>query len=233
MATNHVFIISIEGNIGSGKTTLLEKVKSEFSHDARVVILKEPVDEWNEIVDENGVNMLQKFYEDQTKYSFSFQMMAYISRLNLIKTIVDEYKSSEKTHSLVIVTERSLNTDKMVFARMLYDMGKIEHVNYQIYLKWFHAFYKDYPVNHVVYVKTDPEICHRRIASRQRDGEEGIPLEYLITCDKYHDAMLDTECNKLVLNGNIDMHENSEEYNSWMHQLTGTFAYYLYNIATV
>ena len=41
----------------------------------------------NEIIitDENGITILEKFYENPTKYGFSFQIMAYISRLNIMK----------------------------------------------------------------------------------------------------------------------------------------------------
>ena len=37
----------------------------------------------------------------------------------------------------IFITERSLLTDKYVFAKMLFDQHKIEDVNYQIYLKMF------------------------------------------------------------------------------------------------
>lgn len=104
----------------------------------------------------------------------------------------------------------------MVFAKMLHESGKIEDVNYQIYLKWFNSFNEDCPVHQIVYVKTDPEICHERIFKRSRAGEGCIPLDYLQDCHKYHEAMLDlksTECvckNQLVLNGNVDIFESSE-----------------------
>ena len=65
--------------------------------------------------------------------------------------------------NVVIITERSLYTDKMVFAKMLYDTGKIEHLNYQIYLNWFDTFASEFPINKIVYVQTKPEICHERI----------------------------------------------------------------------
>ena len=73
-------IISIEGNIGSGKTTLLQNLKNKYKNNPQVIFLKEPVDEWNNIKDSNGTTILEKFYLDQEKYSFAFQMMAYISR---------------------------------------------------------------------------------------------------------------------------------------------------------
>ena len=222
-------IVSVEGNIGSGKSTLLDNLKKEFNNNPYIIFLKEPVDEWSNIKDENGVTILEKFYSDQDKYSFSFQMMAYISRLNLLKDTVLQIKSLHSKNDsetqiskYIIITERSLYTDKMVFAKMLYDSGKIEHINYQIYLKWFDAFSKEYPIDKIIYVKTDPEICHERIVKRHRDGESNIPIEYLQSCDKYHEKMLDTSSNEcvceeqLILNGNNDIYKNKSILNEWI-----------------
>jgi len=108
-------IISIEGNIGSGKSTLLKYLSQCCEGDKEFVFLQEPVDAWDTIKDEQGVTMLAKFYQDQPRYAFSFQMMAYISRLALLKKTCDENPNA------IIVTERSLYTDKHVFAKMLYD----------------------------------------------------------------------------------------------------------------
>lgn len=202
-------IISIDGNIGSGKSTLLEILKKDFADNKNIVFLREPVDIWESITDESGTNILEKFYEDQTKYSFSFQMIAYISRLALLKEAV------EQNPDKIIITERSLFTDKYVFAKMLHDSGKIELINYKIYLQFFDTFVKDYGVDKILYVKTDPEKCSERITKRSRSGESNIPLEYLRECDKYHDDMIDhpdlKESTKIVLDGNIDIYENAAE----------------------
>jgi deoxyadenosine/deoxycytidine kinase len=225
---NHqIQIISIEGNIGSGKSTLLANLKKHFKHNKHVVFLKEPVDEWSKIKDENNITILEKFYIDQEKYSFSFQMMAYISRLKLLKDSIKEIKDTENDFETkyVIITERSLYTDKMVFAKMLYDTGKIESINYQIYLNWFNTFADDFPVNKIIYVKTEPEICHQRITERHRDGEDNIPIDYLKSCSKYHDNMLDknlSECvcnDQIVLNGNNNIYENESILNEWINSI--------------
>ena len=113
----------------------------------------------------------------------------------------------------------------MVFAKMLHESGKIEDVNYQIYLKWFNAFNEDCPVHQVVYVKTDPKICHERIFKRCRKGESGIPLEYLQECHKYHEAMLDKESadclctEQLVLDGDIDIYESANALDDMLSQV--------------
>jgi deoxyadenosine/deoxycytidine kinase len=209
-SSSTVQIISIEGNIGSGKSTLLANLKENCPN---VVFLKEPVDEWEKIRDENGTTMLEKFYADQTKYSFSFQMMAYISRLKILRDTIRNHPE----RPITIITERSLNTDKMVFAKMLYDSGKIEHINYQIYLSWFDTFSAEYPVQKHIYVKTDPEICHKRIHIRSRNGEDNIPIDYLVSCSEYHDDMMEVvEGDKLVLDGNVDIYENTEVLSEWI-----------------
>lgn len=208
-------IISIEGNIGSGKTTLLQNLREYFSENQEIIFLREPVSDWESIKDANGKTMIQKFYQDQKTYSFSFQMMAYISRLSLLKETVETHPNA------IIITERSLHTDKMVFAKMLYDDHKIEDVNYQIYLRWFDTFAKDFPIQKIIYVKADPEICRQRITRRSRNGEDGIPLEYLKQCHDYHTNMIDCiPGDKMVLDGNIDIYESSDDTTkTWCRQI--------------
>jgi len=227
-----ITIVSIEGNIGSGKSTLLQNLREHYENVPEVIFLKEPVDEWEKIKDENGVTILEKFYGNQQKYSFPFQMMAYVSRLKLLKDTLKNihtmYSSTVEKKNIIIITERSLYTDKLVFAKMLYDCGKIEYVNYQIYLNWFDTFIEDYPVNKIIYVKASPEICHMRILKRSRDGETNIPLEYLEDCDRYHDNMIElyTEGTEkkiygelLTLNGNMDIYRNEELIKEWINKI--------------
>ena len=204
-------IVSIEGNIGSGKSTLLENLKKYFSEYSNVVFVDEPVSEWETITDpKNGENIIQLFYRDQEKYSFSFQMMAYISRLSLLK------KAYEENENCIIITERSLLTDKHVFAQMLYDDGKIEDINYQIYKKWFDTFSKDFPIDLFIYVDTMPTNCFKRVDKRSRTGENNIPLEYLNNCHIYHERMMEKFCNVLHIDGNVDINEKQNQMQEWI-----------------
>ena len=216
-------IISIEGNIGSGKSTLLENLRKYYNDNTCVIFVKEPVDDWEKIKDNQGNTMLKKFYADQEKYSFAFQMMAYISRLTILRDTIKEIVSENNNKQYIIITERSLYTDKEVFAKMLHDQGKIEDVCYQIYLKWFEEFAKDFPINYSVYVKTDPTNCYNRIHKRSRDGEEVIPLAYLQDCHTYHEAFLDKNENEntkpLVLDGNVDIYENKNIMDNWLNKI--------------
>jgi deoxyadenosine/deoxycytidine kinase len=210
-------IISVEGNIGSGKSTLLENLREKFNNNSNVIFLKEPVDEWENIKDKNGSTMLEKFYLDQKRYSFSFQMLAFISRLVLLKKTIKECPDNS-----IIITERSLITDKMVFAKMLYESDKIEDVEYQIYLKWFDCFCNDYPINKIIYIKSTPETCNNRINQRGRAGEEEISLSYLKSCNDYHDDMIyslieQNNVTILELDGNINIKKNRETLDEWLN----------------
>lgn len=177
-------IISIDGNIGSGKSTLYENLKDFYKNDAKICFVPEPVDEWHSIVDEDEIPILSNFYKDQKKYAFRFQMMAYISRLNLIRKKVIDKKYD------YIISERSVLTDKNVFAQMLYDDGFIEKDEFIIYLKWFEEFLDDVRVSGMVYVSAEPDICYSRVVKRGREGEN-IPIEYLNKCHDYHEKWID------------------------------------------
>ena len=131
------FIFSIEGNIGVGKSTMLKNIEKYIGsqvNNRKVIFLQEPVDEWQSIKDSKGEDILTKFYSNQDKYAFPFQMMAYISRQALLMKTVDENPGA------IIISERCIHTDKNVFAKMLYEDGKIEEVCYTIYNKWFETF---------------------------------------------------------------------------------------------
>ena len=203
-------IISIEGNIGSGKTTLINKLQENLQDD--FVFLEEPLDEWLEIKDERDNTILSKFYSNQSKYSFSFQMMAYISRLNKLKEQLNQTKN--------IFTERSLSTDKYVFAKMLYDNKQMDSCEYQIYNKWFDSFNKETAITKMIYVKTDPVICNERVNKRSRDGENNISQEYLNTCHLYHEEMIKTlNIPILVLDGNDNVF-NEDVLSDWKNKIS-------------
>ena len=190
-------IISVDGNIGSGKSTLLTMLKEYFNHkktDLNICFLQEPVDLWNEIKDKNGKTIIECFYSNPEKYSFAFQIMAYISRLSILKS---EFKKKYD----IIFTERCLYTDRNVFCKMLYDDGKIDEIEYKIYNKWFDEFISEFHKIEYIYIQTSPEVSDNRIKERARKGEN-IPIEYLEKCHQYHEKWLDNT-KKLIIDGNL------------------------------
>ena len=219
-------IYSIDGNIGSGKSTFVKALKEYFSKtenckwydvesgftDVRkIYFLEEPVNVWETIKDNEGRSIIECFYADQEAYSFSFQMMAYISRLVALRKAVNEGYD-------IIFTERCVNTDRNVFAKMLYDDGKIREIDYQIYNMWFDEFINDFDHFNYIYIKTDCNVADQRVKQRARKGEE-IPLEYLKKCNRYHDTWLDkiveSKSKNLMFDGNISIIEKPDLHEEW------------------
>ena len=219
MSNHNNKTLSIEGNIGSGKSTLFNELKTKYKNYPNIIFLEEPVNLWEQIKDRDGKTILERYYMDPTKYAFAFQMMAYISRLALLKEAV------KNNPTAIFISERSLFTDREVFAKMLYKSGFIEEVNYKIYLKWFDSFSSEFPLHKVIYVKADPQVCFDRIKKRSRTGESNIPLTYLENCHTHHNDMLDmtsSSCicqDQFVLDGNIDIYQNNGRLGRWVQEI--------------
>ena len=207
-------ILSIDGNIGSGKSTIVSYLQKNFetfcknknkNNSLKICFLQEPIEEWEKIIDiSDGKNIIQKFYSNNKAYAFQFQMMAYISRLSLFR------KALEQDYD-VIISERSIFTDKNVFAQMLYDCKKMSNIEFIIYLKWFDEFAVSLDNIKYIYIRTLPEICDKRIKKRLRDGEN-VLLEYLKECHYYHDTWLNNP-EKIEL-GNVLVIDGNEETNT-------------------
>jgi ribonuclease HI/deoxyadenosine/deoxycytidine kinase len=203
-------IISIEGNIGSGKSTFVKELQSYYksnSENLKIHFLQEPVDIWNNVQNTEGKNIIECYYTNQEKYAFPFQMMAYISRIHLLKeALKDDYD--------IIITERCVHTDKNVFAQMLYDECKIGEIEFKIYNMWFHEFLKDLPKIDIVYLKTNPNISNERVIKRSRKGEN-IPIAYLEKCHNYHEKWLEQDAPIITIDGNEDI----QDYGNYLKKL--------------
>jgi len=183
--TNKPLLATIEGNIGAGKSSIIAKMKERYTNRSDIVFVQEPVDIWEGICDENGTKMLNLFYQNPKEHAFAFQQMAYITRISLLrKTIV------ENPECKVIICERSLDADRNIFAKMLFDDRIISKVCFQIYNLIYDEFTGGYPIDRCIYIDADPEVCAERIEKRARSGESVIALEYLTKCKKYHDDWL-------------------------------------------
>jgi deoxycitidine kinase/deoxyguanosine kinase len=188
-------IYSIEGNIGSGKTTIIENLQKTFENNPNVIFIREPVDIWQTIQDANGETILSKFYKDPAKYAFTFQVMAYSTRLSMLRDVIRQNPLCE-----IIICERSLDADKYIFEKMLYADGLIDEVSHQIYQRFYGEFQDEFQLAGIVYIDADAEVCKGRIEKRARVGEETVALDYLEKCQRYHEAWLsDKELNAAVL----------------------------------
>ena len=211
-----ILFFGIEGNIGVGKSTLLKKLKKEIGNyyqDMPIIYLQEPVEIWESIKDENNENIIEKFYKNKKKYSFSFQMMALISKLEYLNNIIDKY------NDCIVISDRSVFTDKNIFAKMLYETKDIEEIDYKIYNRWFDHYTRKVKLTGIIYLHSEPEICHKRIKERNRNGEN-IPLEYLQKCHDYHEMWLNNEKDILFIDATIDKTNQEDKYEKNIKEIT-------------
>lgn len=199
-------IVSIEGNIGSGKSTILNILRKKYQRNEDVVFVDEPVSEWNKVKD-GDKSILELFYHDKEKYSFAFQILAYITRLRKLLEVIESGKYK------TIICERSIFTDKYVFAKMLYQQKYINEIEWKSYNYWFDTFKEKTKLDTIIYVNTDPNICFERIKKRNRNGESDIPIEYLNHCHQLHSEWLtNNNENKIItFDGNEDLDLLSED----------------------
>lgn len=170
-ASKKPIIISLDGNIGAGKTTLLQEL---YKLSPDIQIIPEPIETWTSYIDESGKNLLQLFYEDKQRWAYTFQNCAIITRIMTIKDTLKQYPNKK-----VFITERSLLTDRYVFAEMLYSDGLLNQLEWKLYNKWYAEFSEQVSIDGIIYVTTNPEISGERIKCRGRPGEDKIDASYL------------------------------------------------------
>jgi deoxyadenosine/deoxycytidine kinase len=184
-------IITLDGNIGAGKSTLLDAIKE---HLPSVTVIPEPVGEWMTMTNEHGESLLKLFYKDKRRWAYTFQNAAILTRLLHTQRILSTWKHTPGKLP-IIITERSVLTDRHVFADMLHADGIIDDLEWRLYLKWYEAYAADLPIRGIIHLNTSTTTSSSRIKIRGRDGEESIELAYL--------EQLDTQHNKWVSNTDL------------------------------
>jgi len=197
----NVKLIYVEGNIGTGKTTFVSLLRNK-----NIAVVLEPVDQWMEIKDKDGNDLLSEFYKNQVKFAFPFQMNSFISRVNVITETIKENPDLE-----YLIVERSVFTDKKCFADTCHESGKMNDIEFHIYNHWHSWLVNEFNLKPYgfIYLKTDPEVSHSRIVKRLRPGEESIPLDYLKTLHDKHTNWLETEDNVLTIDATPDFTNES------------------------
>ena len=189
------FIVSLEGNIGAGKSTIVEKLQQKYALPyeeskkyfgrlalEKIVFMPEPVDIWTSICDSaTGESILEKFYKDPKTYSFAFQVMVYNTHLEAFRKVV-----RENPDCVLLICERSIDAGRHIFAEMLRDDGMIDDVSFQVYTRLVESTANEFPLDAIMHLNVTPEVCLERVGKRAREGEDGIPLEYLEKCDRYY-----------------------------------------------
>jgi deoxyadenosine/deoxycytidine kinase len=149
------------------------------------------------------LSLYQLYYNDQYRWAYTFQNCAVLSRYQAIESTIQEYRSSpsHRPHhpsgKQVYITERCLESDYQIFAKKLHSEGKIDGIELKLYDKWFQQLLKTATVSlsGVILVDTSPDVCADRIKGRGRDGEEGIPLQYLEDLNRFQELWISSLAN--------------------------------------
>ncbi len=158
MQTQPLFV-AVAGNIGAGKSSLARMLGARF--------------QWKpyyESVDDNPY--LSDFYADMSRWSFHLQIYFLANRFKCHKQIVESNES--------VIQDRSIYEDAEIFARNLYDIGKMSERDYTNYVSLFHVMmeYLKAP-DLMIYLRANVDTLTRQIHKRGRDFEMGIQRSYL------------------------------------------------------
>lgn len=187
--------IVVAGNIGAGKSTLVDMLCKHLG--------------WKpyfEPVSENPY--LEDFYADMERWAFHSQLYFLSDRLAMHKSLQD-FRGS-------VVQDRSVYEDAGIFARNLFDQGRIGKRDFDTYWKLYSLLVDLLaPPNLVVYLKSSLDTLTARIEKRGREFEADIPLDYLRQLNGLYEEWIGAWdlCPVLTLNMDIlDFQERPEDF---------------------
>ena len=185
----------LEGNVGTGKSTFLKELENEG-----LGVIYEPVKQWENMKNSSGKNLIEEFYGNQSRYAYTFQSIAFRTRVKNIENCSPD-----------TIIERSIFTDKNVFAKTCYENGMMNDIEWNDYSEWFNWLSDRFNVkpSGFIYLQASPEVSYERIKKRSRSGEETIPFDYLERLHNKHEKWLLGEPNVLILNVNEDFENNT------------------------
>ena len=156
---NKKVFVSIAGNIGSGKSSLTNLIAEEFN--------------WKPYYEKvNNNPYLKDFYNDMNRWSFNLQVYFLSHRFKTHKEILNK-KSS-------VIQDRSIYEDAEIFAKNLYQLGKMKKRDYDNYRKLFREMtYFLQPPDLLIYLRSSLPKLLKQIRHRGREFEKNIDTGYL------------------------------------------------------
>jgi deoxyadenosine/deoxycytidine kinase len=190
----NVHLIAVEGSIGAGKSMFVEALAKEFQRKSmNHAVLPEPVQEWTQF-GTSKENLLKKMYDSPNQFSFSFQLVALLTRCE---------QMSEQNSKLLLV-ERTILAQKYVFLPILKENNAITSTEYEVcnrFMTYLSEINNNKP-SLIVYLQTQPEVAKARIQQRGRTEEENIQIEYLQRIHTKYENWLLSYPDVIIVNAN-------------------------------
>ncbi len=83
----------------------------------QIIAIPEPVENWQYVA---GYNLLDKYYEDPSRWGYTFQVNCILSRMTQLSNSFDTMRPDK-----FYVSERSVQADKFIFAKLMHKLKKI------------------------------------------------------------------------------------------------------------
>lgn len=170
----------LEGNIGVGKSTFLNLLGKACQS---VNAVQEPLQNWAS--QDFGVSLLENFYKNPKRWAYTMETLAMISRSR-------EHMKAQLSDTKNQIMERSMYSGHYCFTLNGYDQGYFNKIEWDTYNHWVEFLFTQEckPPKGFIYLDSDPEVCYKRIAKRNRTGEENISLAYLEQIHGKHEQFL-------------------------------------------
>ncbi|XP_016058059.1 PREDICTED: deoxyguanosine kinase, mitochondrial [Miniopterus natalensis] len=197
--------LSIEGNIAVGKSTFVKLLTKSYPE---WHVATEPVATWQNVQaagtqnaynTPNLGNLLDLMYQEPSRWSYTFQTFSFMSRLKMqLEPPTEKVFQAKK---VVQIFERSVYSDRYIFAKNLFENGSLSDLEWHIYQDWHSFLLQEFssrlPIHGFIYLQATPQVCLERLHRRGREEERGIELAYLEQLHDQHEAWLVHKTTKL------------------------------------
>ncbi|XP_008252453.1 deoxyguanosine kinase, mitochondrial isoform X3 [Oryctolagus cuniculus] len=138
-------------------------------------------------------------YREPARWSYTFQTYSFMSRLKVqLEPFPENLLQSGKP---VQIFERSVYSDRYIFAKNLFENGSISDIEWHIYQDWhsflLRQFASQLTLHGFIYLQATPQVCLERLCRRAREEEKGIELAYLEQLHSQHEAWLTQKTTEL------------------------------------